>query len=235
MGIILISHSIFINSASLLILFFISEHLQANNLIIYSHTSKRKYKKTIMSENISDSLGVSNMPTATNSAIVTTESSSSSSTSSSSINSNSLISCQNSGSSVLPDSNMAQNSMISSNRSQSPIFFQEVNMPQSQVVAENWCFTQVKIIKFSYVWSINNFSFCREEVGETLKSSTFSAGSNDKLKWCLRVNPKGLDEESKDYLSLYVLLVSCCKTEVRAKFKFSILNAKGEETKAMGR
>ncbi len=51
---------------------------------------------------------------------------------------------------------------------------------------------------------------------------------------CLRVNPKGLDEESKDYLSLYLLLVSCNKSEVRAKFKFSILNAKREETKAMG-
>ena len=56
---------------------------------------------------------------------------------------------------------------------------------------------------------------------------------NDKLKWCLRVNPKGLDDESKDYLSLYLLLVSCNKSEVRAKFKFSILNAKREETKAM--
>lgn len=55
-----------------------------------------------------------------------------------------------------------------------------------------------------------------------------------RLSRCLRVNPKGLDEESKDYLSLYLLLVSCPKSEVRAKFKFSILNAKGEETKAMG-
>ena len=133
---------------------------------------------------------------------------------------------------MLPDSNMPMQSSSNSNRSSSPVFFQEVNMPQS-VIAENWCFTQVKVIKFSYVWTINNFSFCREEVGETLKSSTFSAGSSDKLKWCLRVNPKGLDEESKDYLSLYLLLVSCCKSEVRAKFKFSILNAKGEETKAM--
>ena len=52
---------------------------------------------------------------------------------------------------------------------------------------------------------------------------------------CLRVNPKGLDEESKDYLSLYLLLVSCPKSEVRAKFKFSLLNAKREETKAMGK
>ena len=70
-------------------------------------------------------------------------------------------------------------------------------------------------------------------MGETLKSSTFSAGANDKLKWCLRINPKGLDEESKDYLSLYLLLVSCNKSEIRAKFKFSILNHKNEETKAM--
>ncbi|CAB3403019.1 unnamed protein product [Caenorhabditis bovis] len=100
-------------------------------------------------------------------------------------------------------------------------------------VAENWCHTQVKVVKFNYMWTINNFSFCREEMGEVLKSSTFSAGSNDKLKWCLRINPKGLDEESRDYLSLYLLLVQCNKSEVRAKFKFSILNAKREETKAM--
>lgn len=139
-------------------------------------------------------------------------------------------------------------------------------------------------MKFSYMWTINNFSFCREEMGEVLKSSTFSSGPNDKMKWwvvktllllfsvalrinqtvshnqhcfavevftlkvllgwslmlrvlclrCLRVNPKGLDDESKDYLSLYLLLVSCPKSEVRAKFKFSLLNAKREETKAMG-
>lgn len=130
-----------------------------------------------------------------------------------------------------PDSNMVQ-SNFPSNRTISPVFFQEVSIPQS-VAAENWCYTQVKVTKFSYVWTISNFSFCREEVGETLKSSTFSAGTNDKLKWCLRVNPKGLDEESKDYLSLYLLLISCYKNEVRAKFKFSILNSKGEETKAM--
>lgn len=72
-------------------------------------------------------------------------------------------------------------------------------------------------------------------MGEALKSSSFSANANDKLKWCLRLNPKGLDEESKDYLSLYLLLVSApnSKCETRAKFKFSILNAKGDETKAM--
>lgn len=54
----------------------------------------------------------------------------------------------------------------------------DANMP----VAENWlvvrsclnnntvlacrCYTQVKVIKFSYMWTINNFSFCREEMGK---------------------------------------------------------------------
>ncbi|KAG9508484.1 Protein roadkill, partial [Fragariocoptes setiger] len=104
--------------------------------------------------------------------------------------------------------------------------------------AESWCHTQVKVVKFSYMWTIHNFSFCREEMGETLKSSTFSAGANDKLKWCLRINPRGLDDESKEYLSLYLLLSSISskqerEKEVKAKFKFSILNAKREEVKIM--
>ena len=25
------------------------------------------------------------------------------------------------------------------------------------------------MVKFSYIWTINNFSFCREEMGEVLK------------------------------------------------------------------
>lgn len=43
--------------------------------------------------------------------------------------------------------------------------------------------SKVKVVKFSYMWTINNFSFCREEMGEVLKSSTFSSGPNDKMKW----------------------------------------------------
>ncbi|KAM6163944.1 speckle-type POZ protein-like [Rhynchocyon petersi] len=99
-------------------------------------------------------------------------------------------------------------------------------------VDESWRYKQIKVEKFSYMWTINNFSFYQEGIGEVIKSSTFSSVANDKLKWCLQVNPKGVDEDSKDFLSLNLLLVSCPKSEVRAKFKFSILNAKGEETRA---
>ena len=50
------------------------------------------------------------------------------------------------------------------------------------------------------------------------------------------MNPRGLDEESREYLSLYLVLVTgiTIKGEVRAKFKFSILNKQKEERKAMG-
>lgn len=38
------------------------------------------------------------------------------------------------------------------------------------------------------MWTINNFSFCREEMGEVIKSSTFSSGANDKLKWLVKAD-----------------------------------------------
>ena len=84
-----------------------------------------------------------------------------------------------------------------------------------------------------YTWKISNFSCRSEEMGKDLRSSKFSASATDKIKWFLRVYPKGLDEESKDYVSLYLLLVSSNRKEVLAKFKFGMLNAKGEVTKVM--
>lgn len=102
------------------------------------------------------------------------------------------------------------------------------NMP----LAENWCFTQIKVVKYSYVWVIDNFSFW-EKGDEALTSSTFSSEGNDKLKWSLRVYPKGKAEEDKNYLSLYLTLVSSNKLEVKAKYKVCILNAKKEEYRAL--
>ncbi|EPQ11798.1 Speckle-type POZ protein [Myotis brandtii] len=100
-------------------------------------------------------------------------------------------------------------------------------------VAESWCHTEIKVVKFSHMWTIGNFSFCGQEVGEVIQSSTFSSEAIAQLKWCLRVYPKGLDEESKDYLSLYLFLVSSPKRIFLAKFKLSILNDKGEQIKSL--
>lgn len=84
------------------------------------------------------------------------------------------------------------------------------------------------MIKFSYMWTINNFSFCREEMGEVLKSSTFSAGANDKLKWCLRINPKG-NRTIKDFYVFFSNSLSgnsCCDNNFEKVFEimFNFLN-----------
>ena len=50
-------------------------------------------------------------------------------------------------------------------------------------VAESWCYTHLRVHKFSYMWTIENFSFCKEEIGDVLKSHTFSSGPEDNLKW----------------------------------------------------
>ncbi|XP_063089735.1 speckle-type POZ protein-like [Cavia porcellus] len=91
--------------------------------------------------------------------------------------------------------------------------------------------TDIKVVKFSYQWTISNFSFCTKQIGKCIESSTFSSQQNDKLKWGLRLYPKGIDEESKDYLSLYLKLIQSPTRELLAKFKFYILNANGEKTK----
>ena len=96
-------------------------------------------------------------------------------------------------------------------------------------VAENWCHTQVKKIKFSLLWTVDNFRSPREEMGDVLTSSIFSVENNDKLKWCLKVCPKGFDAESKDYVSFFLCFVPWEEAEVDAEIEFSILNAQKEK------
>ena len=50
------------------------------------------------------------------------------------------------------------------------------------------------------------------------------------------VYPKGLlEDDLGTYVSLYIKLVSSERPKVRAKFKFALLNHKGEESKGMGK
>ncbi|XP_063089603.1 speckle-type POZ protein-like [Cavia porcellus] len=100
-------------------------------------------------------------------------------------------------------------------------------------IAEKQYTTEIKVVKLSYLWTISNFSFCLREIGHSIESSTFSSESNDKLKWCLRVYPRGVDEESKDYLSLSLALISCPMREAWAKFTFYIVNDKGQKTNGL--
>ena len=93
----------------------------------------------------------------------------------------------------------------------------------------------MKIVEFKFTWTINNFSFCKEETGDDLESAIFSAGSDEELKWKLHAYPKGVDEDSEDYVSLFLTLVSCRnQTEVMTKYHLYILNSKFEKAENIG-
>ncbi|XP_059120848.1 speckle-type POZ protein-like [Peromyscus eremicus] len=92
---------------------------------------------------------------------------------------------------------------------------------------QRWDHTQISLQNFSYLWTISNFHSIVEERLGSLRSPTFSIEAND--KWCLTVNPNGLDEVSADYLSVNLVLLSCLKSHVWAKFQFWIISDKGEK------
>ncbi|XP_060249302.1 speckle-type POZ protein-like [Meriones unguiculatus] len=101
------------------------------------------------------------------------------------------------------------------------------------LVAESWGSTQITVQTFSFRWTISNFSFCLEGMREAIESATFSSGANDKLQWLLKVHPNGSDEDSKDYLSVHLVLLRCPKSPVWAKFHFWIINAEGEKCQGL--
>ncbi|XP_052588117.1 speckle-type POZ protein-like [Peromyscus californicus insignis] len=92
---------------------------------------------------------------------------------------------------------------------------------------QRWDHTQISLQNFSYMWTISNFHSIVEKRLGSLRSPTFSIEAND--KWCLTVNPNRLDEVSADYLSVNLVLLSCLKSHVWAKFQFWIISEKGEK------
>ncbi|XP_038959854.1 TD and POZ domain-containing protein 2-like [Rattus norvegicus] len=91
-------------------------------------------------------------------------------------------------------------------------------------------YTHSSVQKFCYEWTISNFSFCMDGNLENITSPVFSLEANEEeMQWCLRIHPNGIDEESKDYLSVYLWLLSCPESPVWATFQFWIVNAQGEK------
>ena len=90
-------------------------------------------------------------------------------------------------------------------------------------------YTQIEVERYTFTWTIYNFSFCTQKTGQFLRSAIFSTGRDGKYKWRLRLYPKGQDEARKEFISVFLQLVSSDKTEVRAQIKISILNATEEK------
>uniref|UniRef100_A0A8C2MKJ6 SPOP n=1 Tax=Cricetulus griseus TaxID=10029 RepID=A0A8C2MKJ6_CRIGR len=99
--------------------------------------------------------------------------------------------------------------------------------------AERWGYTEISVQKFSYSWTISNFRFLLQEIEEAIKSPAFSSGSSLNDKWCLKVQTNGIDEDSQDYLSVHLTLLSCPRSPVRARLQFWIRSFDGEKTNGM--
>ncbi|KAH0511166.1 Speckle-type POZ protein [Microtus ochrogaster] len=95
------------------------------------------------------------------------------------------------------------------------------------IIAQSWDYKVFSVPNFYCQWTINNFHFILEEEQGSIISPSFSTGDND--NWCLRVHPNGVDEESSDYLSVNLKLLSSPKSAIIAQFQLWIINIKGEK------
>ena len=59
-------------------------------------------------------------------------------------------------------------------------------------------------MELNYDWTIEEPAFLPQKNGESFYSPIFSAKANDKIRWRLKMCPKGANEESKDHLSLFL-------------------------------
>ncbi|XP_021044747.1 TD and POZ domain-containing protein 5-like, partial [Mus pahari] len=99
--------------------------------------------------------------------------------------------------------------------------------------ANNWGYTHIRVEEFCYVWTISNFSLCMEGISRRITSPVFSLEANDEVTWCLRLHPKGVDEVSEYYLSVFLELLSCPESPVWAKYEFWITTSQGEKYQCM--
>ena len=89
---------------------------------------------------------------------------------------------------------------------------------------DNWCNSCQQTIKTSFLWTIDNFSRLTEKTGEMLNSSTFTAHTDIKTKWYLRLFPNGNKEENKEFVGIFLVLKVSDREEVSTDYKLAIID-----------
>uniref|UniRef100_A0A0K0F3J7 Speckle-type POZ protein-like (inferred by orthology to a human protein) n=1 Tax=Strongyloides venezuelensis TaxID=75913 RepID=A0A0K0F3J7_STRVS len=112
-------------------------------------------------------------------------------------------------------------------RCEAEIFELESENHENSIPYDVLYISQTDVNNFKYMYTIQNFSLRPEKTGEKIISPTFVVGSEERSEWCLLVYPNGDEEESKEYVSVYLTLLKPDKA--KGKYKFSILNDKKEE------
>ncbi|CAF3323595.1 unnamed protein product [Rotaria sp. Silwood1] len=105
------------------------------------------------------------------------------------------------------------------------------NRPLSSNPPHSICVTDRKVVSFTHLWTIDHFQSYLDDPQSprVLFSSYFSPnfGPHTDTSWCLKLYPKGVNEKSVEYISLFVKYVRG-RTDLQAKAEFSLINSRGE-------
>ena len=101
--------------------------------------------------------------------------------------------------------------------------------PAAATEFHNWELTNKKTTEFR--WIIKNFTSCLSGAVKQLDSPVFP--TTDRPQWRLQLCPLGDNEESNEFVSLVIVLVSSKASSVEAQVKFSILDSKGKKSNDM--
>ncbi|XP_003423829.1 speckle-type POZ protein-like isoform X1 [Nasonia vitripennis] len=93
-------------------------------------------------------------------------------------------------------------------------------------------FTQIKLVKFSYLWRVQNFSLYAEAKGEQFNSPPFFSEESERYNWNLLLYPRGIS--NGNYLSVFLQYVTGNALRVKAEYKISILNSSYDEIQTIG-
>lgn len=97
--------------------------------------------------------------------------------------------------------------------------------------AGSWSETRAKVIKCSHAWTLKNFSVLYAE--DVLESSSFHAKGYEDIKWRITMYPRGSRKRNEDWMGILLCSEHSGKTEVRAEYKISLLDAKYREIDSM--
>ena len=96
-----------------------------------------------------------------------------------------------------------------------------------RLIKDVYCFTSLDAIKISFQWSISDFSRLCHKNGENIESGIFYSEADLKSKFRISMYPNGKDENSKDYLSVFLKTGS--DRDLNIKYTIAIIDIEEKE------
>lgn len=96
---------------------------------------------------------------------------------------------------------------------------------------EQLCSTTPELVEINFTWTLEKFLFIYHSKlnGHRVESSKFYSEIDKKVQWCLILYPKGYNKDTKDYVSLFLCLLSSNRPGgVFTRFQLAVKNRRNE-------